>query len=222
MAEWSVRGGNLGGRAVVGVLYFLGVVALVVVFSVLGAIHELGAVLWGLGSLVGALLVVGSVVVWRIELRKARQRRIGWPVLTAWALEHDWSVDRRELDIDTLTGHGWLPHVDRGPCLVVSGRVQGLAVEVADIPWRDSDVDDPGMGVYHVVLVHLPRRNAPGSVDGDALARLRAWNLLSWDIADDLVLASVRTLDFEVYPDRILPTVELVLRVLQQRSAVNP
>lgn len=200
-------------------LYFLGFVALVVVFSVLGAIHELGAGLWGLGALVGVVLVVGGVFVWRIEVRKARQRRIGWPVLTAWALEHDWSVDRRALEIDTL---GRLPHADRGPCLMVSGRVQGLPVEVADLPWHDGDVDNPDLGVHHLVLVHLPRHHAPGSVDGEALSRLRAWNLLSWDVADDLVLARVRTLDFEVYPDRIPPTVELVLCVLAQRAAMNP
>jgi hypothetical protein len=46
-------------------------------------------------------------------------------------------------------------------------------------------------------------------------------DLLSWDIADDLVVARVRVLDFEVHPDRITPAVELVPRVPEQRFAVE-
>jgi hypothetical protein len=201
------------------VLYFVALVLLAVLFSVLGAVHLLGPALWVAGGLVGAFVVVGGIATWRIEVAKRRQRLAGLPVLGAWALDHDWSVDRREPD--WVRRHDWLPHADPGPYLVVSGRMQGLPVEVVDVPWTEPDTDDdedgPATGTHHAVAVHLPRRWPRGSVDGATLGRLRAHDLLSWDIADDLVVARVRVLDFEVYPDRITPAVELVLRVLEQR-----
>lgn len=141
----------------------------------------------------------------RRHLRIVRERRADWPRLTAWATANGWRVRYVELAPWTERMRGelirWEP--EPGPYLMVSGEVDGVAVDVVRVPRKKSlfpfsyrDHTDE----YHLVV-------APDDRPYDRF-RSRDASITVWD---GLLVAWVYRWNFPLRPKTIPVTVRKVL-----------